>query len=54
MNYDLVTILGPTASGKTPLAAALAIDLTLKLSVETAVRCIGVWTWVQVRIWPTM
>lgn len=24
MNYDLITILGPTASGKTPLAAALA------------------------------
>lgn len=27
MNYDLVTILGPTASGKTPLAAALAYKL---------------------------
>lgn len=26
-NYDLITILGPTASGKTPLAAALARDL---------------------------
>ena len=24
MNYDLITIIGPTASGKTPLAAALA------------------------------
>lgn len=24
MNYDLITLLGPTASGKTPLAAALA------------------------------
>ena len=24
MKYDLITILGPTASGKTPLAAALA------------------------------
>lgn len=24
MTYDLITILGPTASGKTPLAAALA------------------------------
>ena len=23
MNYDLITILGPTASGKTPLAARL-------------------------------
>ena len=27
MKYDLVTILGPTASGKTPLAAALADKL---------------------------
>lgn len=27
MNYDLITILGPTASGKTPLAAALAARL---------------------------
>ena len=27
MIYDLITILGPTASGKTPLAAALASRL---------------------------
>ena len=27
MNYDLITILGPTASGKTDLAAHLAYDL---------------------------
>ena len=27
MNFDLITILGPTASGKTPLAAALASRL---------------------------
>lgn len=27
MNYDLITILGPTASGKTPLAAVLAVQL---------------------------
>lgn len=26
-DYDLITILGPTASGKTPLAAALASRL---------------------------
>ena len=25
--YDLITILGPTASGKTPFAAALAAEL---------------------------
>lgn len=31
MNYDLVTILGPTASGKTPLAAALAFRLNAEI-----------------------
>lgn len=31
MNYDLVTILGPTASGKTQLAAALAYRLNAEI-----------------------
>ena len=31
MNYDLVTILRPTASGKTPLAAALAFRLNAEI-----------------------
>ena len=31
MNYDLVTILGPTASGKTPLAVALAYPLDAEI-----------------------
>ena len=31
MNYDLVTILGPTASGKTPLAVALAYRLNAEI-----------------------
>lgn len=31
MNYDLVTILGPTASGKTDLAAHLAYDLQTEI-----------------------
>ena len=31
MNYDLVTILGPTASGKTPLTAALAYRLNAEI-----------------------
>ena len=31
MNYDLVTILGPTASGKTQLVAALAYDLNTEI-----------------------
>lgn len=31
MKYDLITILGPTASGKTPLAAALAARLQTEI-----------------------
>ncbi len=31
MNYDLITILGPTASGKTPLAAVLAHRLDTEI-----------------------
>ncbi|WP_418835176.1 tRNA (adenosine(37)-N6)-dimethylallyltransferase MiaA [Phocaeicola plebeius] len=31
MNYDLITILGPTASGKTPLAVALAARLKTEI-----------------------
>ncbi|MDL2213667.1 tRNA (adenosine(37)-N6)-dimethylallyltransferase MiaA [Bacteroides sp. OttesenSCG-928-D19] len=30
-DYDLITILGPTASGKTPLAAALAYELNAEI-----------------------
>ena len=30
-NYELITILGPTASGKTPFAAALAYDLDTEI-----------------------
>ena len=30
-NYDLITILGPTASGKTPLATALAHELSTEV-----------------------
>lgn len=31
MNYDLITIVGPTASGKTPLAASLASQLDTEI-----------------------
>ena len=31
VNYDLITILGPTASGKTPLAVALAYKLDTEI-----------------------
>lgn len=31
MNYDMITILGPTASGKTSLAAALAFDMSAEI-----------------------
>lgn len=30
-NYDLITLLGPTASGKTPFAAALAAELNAEI-----------------------
>ena len=30
-NYDLIAILGPTASGKTPLAAELAAELNTEI-----------------------
>jgi tRNA delta(2)-isopentenylpyrophosphate transferase len=30
-NFDLITILGPTASGKTPFAAALANELDTEI-----------------------
>ncbi len=30
-NYDLIAILGPTASGKTPFAAALAAELKTEI-----------------------
>ena len=42
--YDLITILGPTASGKTPLAAALAYKLDTEIiSGEIAGRYIAGW-----------
>ncbi|MGL5635427.1 MAG: tRNA (adenosine(37)-N6)-dimethylallyltransferase, partial [Bacteroidales bacterium] len=31
MNYELITIIGPTASGKTPFAAALAHNLQTEI-----------------------
>ena len=43
-DYDLIAILGPTASGKTPFAAALAYEL----------RYIEEWISVQEKIWPTI
>ena len=33
VNYDLITILGPTASGKTPLAVALAYKLDTEIII---------------------
>ena len=46
---DLITILGPTASGKTSLAVALAATSTPKLSVRIPVRYIVQWISVQVK-----
>ena len=33
-DYDLIAILGPTASGKTPFAAALAYELNTEITVS--------------------
>ena len=48
---QMITILGPTASGKTPLAAALAAMAALvrKSSLPTPVRSIAAWTSAQAR-----
>ena len=37
-DYDLITILGPTASGKTPFAAALAHKLNTEIIRKTKER----------------
>ena len=34
-DYDLIAILGPTASGKTPFAAALAAELNTEIIMPT-------------------
>ena len=40
MKYDLITILGPTASGKTALAVALAYELKTEIiSGDGKKRC---------------
>ena len=50
-DYDLIAILGPTASGKTPFAAALVpMNSTQKLSVPIPVRYIEEWISVQEKI----
>ena len=54
MNYDLITILGPTASGKTPLAAALAVQLHAEIISGDSRQVYRVWTWVQGKIWQIM
>ena len=41
--YDLITILGPTASGKTPLAAALAYKLDTEIISGDSRRYIAGW-----------
>jgi len=51
MKFELITILGPTATGKTKLAAHLANQLNgEKLSLRIHGRFINLWTLVQVKI----
>lgn len=53
-DYDLIAILGPTASGKTPLPLPWPMNSTQKLSVPIPVRYIEEWISVQEKIWPTI
>jgi len=49
-DYDLITILGPTASGKTPFAAALAHELNTEIiSADSRQILSGKWTSVRAR-----
>lgn len=48
-DYDLIAILGPTASGKTPLPLPWPMNSTQKLSVPIPVRYIEEWISVQER-----
>ena len=48
----MLTIIGPTASGKTTFATALAA--TMGAEIISADRCIVVWTSVRVKTLPTM
>ena len=51
LDKRMITILGPTASGKTDLAAHWQLGLTLKSSVQIAVRSIVAWILVRVKTW---
>ena len=53
-DYDLIAIPGPTASGKTPFAAALAYELNTEIIMPIPVRYIEEWISVQEKIWPTI
>lgn len=51
-NYDLITILGPTASGKTPFAAALAYELNTEIISADSRQYTGEWISAPEKIWP--
>lgn len=50
-DYDLITILGPTASGKTPFAAALAHELNTEIISADSRQIYREWTSVRARTW---
>lgn len=52
-DYDLIAILGPTASGKTPFAAALAAELNTEIISADSRQYTGAWISVQEKTWPT-
>ena len=49
-DYDLIAILGPTASGKTPLPQHWQMLSTQKSSVRTPGKSTAAWTSARVRI----
>lgn len=53
-DYDLIAILGPTASGKTPFAAPWPMNSIQKLSVPTLVRYTEGWISVREKTWQTI
>lgn len=50
-DYDLIAILGPTASGKTPSPQHWQMFLTQKSSVQIPGKSTVVWISVQVKTW---
>ena len=53
-DYDLIAILGPTASGKTPFAAALAYELNTEIISADSRQIYRGWISVREKTWQTI